>query len=408
MVVYDTFGKEKRESSLKKVSLTPEFFFSCFLGLLWANSILVDYFKAIFMRIPYLSEIREIVVSSIFAIVLVFALPYIINRINSELVLFYFAVACVYLINYLLFPENKEALDDNLVPFLVKSVPLVFIGFSVDLKKHYKLLYIISVFSIIAKFIYVLIVPNKMVEEGDMSSSYQLLPHVCLVLVTTFSITNVVNVITSLIGVITIFSFGTRGSIVCLLFLVISYFIIMKKNKRSTLFFPISLLLIICVIFFYSYILELLLSIVENMGMSTRIFDKMFAGDFLDSNGRDVIQSRLWKSIKENWFIGYGIAADRTIAGTYAHNLILEFWVSYGVVFGSLVFAIFVISGIRYLQKIRKSKDIDSSLILVLTSSSVIKLFLSGSYLTETFLYLLIGILFYERKQDIDRIINKK
>jgi hypothetical protein len=152
---------------------------------------------------------------------------------------------------------------------------------------------------------------------------------------------------------------------------------------------------ILCIIFFYDEIIRLFLMLIQKMGMSTRIIDMLISGDILESSGRNILQEQLMQAVSNNWF-GYGIAGDRAIVGAYAHNILIELWVSFGVIVGTALFIVPVFFTVLLLIKKSRYNTAEDSFILVLISSCYVKLFLSGTYLTESFLFLLIGVLISE------------
>lgn len=390
-----------------KLKLSHESAFAILLGLVWTNHTLVSYFRAVLVRLPYIWEYREFVIYFIFGIVLMMALPYMVKRIHPLLILGYLVVCTVYFLNYFLHPENQEVLDQNIVSFLIKSAPLVFVGSCVDLKKHYNMLYNLSFISVLFRFVHMLAEANEM-AAGDMHSSYILLPHVCMVVAATLANKRTADIIVSLLGVFTIISFGTRGPLLCLAVLVLLYMVLFQKIHKHIGFFIFVVISGLGIALFYEEILQLLFFLIQKIGMSTRIIDKMYVGDLLDSSGRDIIRAKLMEAISANWF-GYGIAGDRTLIGSYAHHLLLELMVSYGVIPGTIIFAVPVTAMVKLLIRKSRQNMKEDSFLLVLIASSFVKLFLSQSYLTEGFLFLLLGIVIAEyRRQNRNAVEERK
>jgi len=376
-----------------------ESFFAIFLGLLWANHTLVDYLRAVLMRIPYVSYGKDFIVFFIFAMAGIFSLPYMARRIDARLVLVYIVIVTIYLGNIVFFPNNRAALEENATRFLLQSLPLMFVGACVDVKKHYRLLYYISLIAVVSRFIHILLEPSNILA-GDMQRSYFMLPHVSLVVVSTLAHKNILNILVSIIGIFSIFSFGTRGPVLCLLFLIVIYMLVFQKTHKHLWFFLLVSGVILCLMWFYDDIIQFLKSFFQEAGMNTRIFDLIQSGNIAESSGRNRIQSLLLEAISENPF-GYGIAGDRLLAGSYSHNVLVELWVSYGVFLGSIIFIVPVIFTVRLMLKRKSHRTVEDNFILVLIASSYIKLFLSGTYLTESLLYLLIGVLLsvYEKEK---------
>ena len=382
--------QSKNHSVRLRSGITSESFFAVFLGLLWANHTLVDYLRAILMRIPYVSSGRDFIVIFIFVMAGIFSLPYMVRRIDARLVLAYIVIVTIYLGNIVFFPDNRTALEENAVRFLLQSLPLIFVGACVDVKKHYRLLYYISLIAVISRFIHILLEPSNILV-GDMQRSYFMLPHVCLVVVSTLAHKNILNILVSIIGIFSIFSFGTRGPVLCLLLLVVIYMLVFPKMHKHLWFFLFISGAVFCLIWFYDEIIQFLKSFFEQAGMNTRIFDLIQSGNIAESSGRNRIQARLLEAISQNPF-GYGIAGDRLLAGAYSHNLLIELWISFGVFLGSIIFIVPVIYTVKLMIQRKNNRTVEDNFILVLIASSYIKLFLSGTYLTESLLYLLIGV----------------
>lgn len=389
------FGKVK----LKKFNfkLTSEICFTLLLGMVWANTTLVTYLRAILIRIPYIKDIRETIVSFIFALLAILAIPYIQKHVTAAMLLTYMGICALYLLNFLFYPQNQEALELYIGRFLVKSLPLMFIGVSIDLHKHFKMLYYLSLIVVVMRFFHHIIIEPVAVVAGDMNSSYQLLPHVCMVLVNALNKRNFINIFVSVLGIFSILAYGSRGPVLCIGTLVISYMFLFKKIHKHPFVFSVTMIFIIAVVFWYEAIVVFLLELIGRVGLSTRILDMLLAGNIMDESGRDVIQRQLLEAISENWF-GYGIAGDRAIAGSYSHNLLIELWVSYGVIPGTIMFvglAFFLIKSLILRGEEHAEVVIIST---VLFSSTVVKLFVSSSYLQEPLLFLLFGMIVAENK----------
>ena len=128
----------------------------------------------------------------------------------------------------------------------------------------------------------------------------------------------------------------------------------------------------------------------NSLGLSVRIFDKLLSGTASNVSSRDVIQAKLFDAIGVRLFDGYGLCGDRVIAGSYAHNIVIELWVEFGLLIGTMIFALIALTLLRgYLS----AKTIEcKGLIISLIFACFFKLFLSGSYLDEKFLFLLLGL----------------
>ena len=123
--------------------------------------------------------------------------------------------------------------------------------------------------------------------------------------------------------------------------------------------------------------------------MSVRIISLLEA-DILNSSGRDLILEDLLSAIAKRPLWGYGLAGDMGLIGHYAHNIIVEMWVSFGVIFGSLLFLMIIYILVRGYQKALNADT--KKFILLLVCSSFLRLFLSGTFLNEELLFFLFGV----------------
>ena len=128
----------------------------------------------------------------------------------------------------------------------------------------------------------------------------------------------------------------------------------------------------------------------EDIGFSTRVFDMFLQGAFVESEGRELLYSKIIDAIKENPIIGYGLMGDRPIIGFYVHNLFLEVLCHFGVALGSIILLLIVGIPCRALSKCRKTDAF--VFILMLMCIVFVKLMFSGSYLDEPYLFFLIGV----------------
>ena len=128
----------------------------------------------------------------------------------------------------------------------------------------------------------------------------------------------------------------------------------------------------------------------QKFGLSIRIFDKLLSGTQLGSSGRDHLTEQLLVSIREHSLLGTGLCSDRMIIGIYAHNLLIELWVEFGLIIGTVLLLALVITLWR--GYINSSSKVEKGMIITMLCASFFKMFLSGSYIDEGPLFLLVGL----------------
>ncbi len=123
--------------------------------------------------------------------------------------------------------------------------------------------------------------------------------------------------------------------------------------------------------------------------------------NFFSDNGRFKIYREVWSSLKENLFTGLGIYGDRPIVSQilvfgYCHSIILEFWVNYGIVIGTLLLLAFVFISFRMIF-VEPNRLL--SLLYTVFFASSMELLLSSSYWRV--LYPWVCIIFYFQFSDL-------
>lgn len=368
-----------------------------FVALLWAKSILVQYVRALFMQLPYLWSFADEAIWLVFALVFAFSIHSFLQRVFVKDALYILGCLLIFLLHYLIYPLNREYYTKYADLFVESALPMYFVGISLYHKKSEKqidILYYVSLATVLAFTVYNLLlssIDEATLKDGDMYAAYNLLPHVCLVFGYVMKKPNPLNIVTFVIGCFMQISMGTRGAILCLAIYVVLCILFARKMKYPFLFAVISLGAAVLAI--YGGLLDLLYDFAEKNNLSLRFFDKLMNGEITNSSGRDQITERVSEYISYYPLTGCGIYSDRRVAdGQYAHNVALELMIDFGVIFGTLILLAIVALFLRTFLYLRKKEDVRAVvLFLSLLCSSFFRLFLSGSYLTERALYLLVG-----------------
>lgn len=375
---------------------------NCFTLLVlwvWAQGILAQYIRALLTRFPIIGWYSEIVLTCFFILIVLLALPCF--RINKGDILLILFIIAIFMLEWFFYEDGQEYLDKYIVSFVVKILPLYFVGVSLgeaeDENKIVYEMYIVSMVTLFASIAYRFTFGTPMSDAiskyvGDMDHAYKLLPHCCLIAYFAFKKPSLLNVVCVAVGGFYLLMLGTRG--VALLYLVlISLLLIMRQTSKgivarivvifgSVVGFVVSPWYDAAVLWMYQK--------AQQFGLSVRIFDKLLTRAVSSSSGRDRIGETLFSFIKENPFFGYGLCSDRVLSGGYAHNVALELWTEFGVIFGTVIIIAVVVVLLRGYKATKEEGE--KGLMLALIFSSFFKLFLSGSYLDERLLMLLLGL----------------
>lgn len=364
----------------------------CLLSIVWSKNLLLNYIEQFISKVPIIGNFSEILIFVICIICILGAIPYIKKYIRWVDVLFYIVVVLIYIASLL---YNSEYLLPKLTNLMGISVPLYFLGLSVNAKLEIKLMYIISLLTIWCRIMYMLLFEDAMsltvsTFDGNMDAAYKILPYVCLVVAMVIKKPDIWGIITAFIGVIFLFSCGTRGALVCILIFTVFYVLLFRKYDRPLVAYPLIGLISVTVYVFLDKIIYWLSDIALHIGMSNRIFLRIIGNKFWESNSRNILYEQIIDAILKKPIWGYGVGGDFIIADIYVHNIILELLVSYGIILGAILLAAILYISCKGILKTRYEEEKVFALILV--CSILIKLFLSGTYLDEVYFFFMLGV----------------
>lgn len=299
----------------------------------------------------------------------------------------------VYFISGMLHPMTQEYLfnEDNIHYIVIQNMPFILLAPALS-EKYIDKLYHISFLSIYLFMIFSFVFKKVKMDNGsDMGSAYALLHHLALVVVYNMKKPNVYGLVTIAIGIVVLIGIGSRGP-VGILFLLIAYSYIkqFKDSKGEKLAFQIILILV-CILLYVNLqnILEFISTVFESIGLSDRVVSAFIHSNLSDGNGREFIWNYLNRKLEINPK-GYGLGYDRLFDFSYSHNFKLELTLSFGVVAGNILFAVFLaffLYGILF-EKREKNSMLNTACFFVF----FLKLFVSSSFLLEKGFFFLVGL----------------
>ncbi len=384
--------------------------YSMLICFVWAEDVLAEYVRAVLMRLPVVGiNNGYVVMTAIYVFAILLALPNLWRYMNQPAVLFPFIFLLIYMVTYLVFPDNASYLDQQLATFLFTVLPLFLIGLAWDSERTANILYYTSLVTVVCMMVYSLFLGDAMGTEqsqygGSMDRAYKLLPHLCLVGYRAFVKTNPLNVVVTVLGTFLMLSLGTRGALVCFLVFLVMIMLFFGRTKRRVAIISVSAVavMILSMEQIQLVVLVALEQLLAQLGMSVRIVNMYREGAFFESAGRDSIRESLFEAMSGQGFWGHGLFGDRVIAGQYAHNLVLELIVEFGVILGIILTILIAYVIIRkYRAYTRKDQK---AFLLLLVCSAILHLMLSGSYLNEPLFFLLLGVCLSRKNEGLSSI----
>lgn len=384
-------------SSLIKERNHNDIFFTAFMALLWADSIILRYVRVLLQMTPYIWNHADMLLSLAFIIPLALSIGSILRAVYIKEIFYLIGLYAVFYLHRWLYPLNQYYYDIWGYITVSKCLPMFLVGlcaYRINREKVMSILYKISVASIFAFVIYVTAfsrIDATTLRDGDMHNAYTILPHICLVFMGVLRKPNVWNISALSIGAVFLLFLGNRGSILCLGVCIIMNILFSGRLKRPWLFLCFSV--IAMVILFVFGLLDFLYDLADRYEFSLRIFEKMEKGELTYSSGRDRIQDRVWEYFRMAPMLGMGIFADRRVAGgSYAHSIIPEILLQHGIIIGTIILGLLAYLFVGSYWYLRKENHLAKDFFSALLFSAVFKLFLSNSYLMEPYFFFALGL----------------
>lgn len=369
--------------------------YAWFVSLLWAMNPILEYAVVLGSKMLFIGNYAVLIVVLFVSFFGISSYRYWSQFIKVEDIFLYLAISSLVIIEYALFPQNAEELSPLLLPSLLYTLPYLFVGLILEVRVIESAIYKISVVSIIVQLLYFFVFLRFLYRPEDnlvgdlIVPAYATLPHVLIVLWQMFRKANVFNVLISIVGIMLMLSFGNRGSIVGLLFFSVVYFFFISRQEKKWSFRLFFIVIVVLIYMYMDAIMGGVFNISQDLGMSAGLFDRYFNESLSDVNGRDVISRGVISHLYDSPVFGSGLASDRVFVGVYSHNLILEMLLSFGFLFGSL----FLVLIFRLIIKafFKAGTSVEKSFVALLSAMSIVKLMVSGSFIVEPTLFLLIG-----------------
>lgn len=324
------------------------------------------------------------------------------------------------IISYFLYPEIGDVFwSQDFNPLTSAFLYLPFIAFPMMIYSNYlsqniqvlidhiRIPSIALILLAVFDYYWTVIIHGNYFAINYMSFSYSMLPAVCFSFAYGLNNRKALDVIIALLGLIVVLIIGSRGCFLCgFLFCAIASIkhYTLSSTGRLLAFLGIALALFISVPLFFPTFTEKVMSYLDQHGATSRTLQKMVDGTVSESDDRTAIYVLMTDAIEDKP-LGYGLMGDRFILAKngnqgYAHSIIYEFLVDYGIVLGPLLILILFYTILH--KHIKSFKQNDYYVLAAFTALGFIKLFFSGSYLAEPFFWALIGLLIKNKNNKMD------
>lgn len=267
----------------------------------------------------------------------------------------------------------------------------------INYRRLMKYLYVLSIVAL-ALFVISFFLRNIDKHLEYMSFSYMALNSlfICYSYIYNFSHKRIVLLL-CLMATYIIFILGCRGATVTLfLYILLITFFYLTRTKKNFIIKGIVFLGILLISLFYNaFFLEIAKS-AEKMEYASRTIEKINNNTFMESFGRNYI----WEQARANiHLIGNGFFSDQSIlhdgstdASTYAHNIVLEVLLDFGLPIGGCILLIGLFCVLKALKISYKTNDpIILNLSLAMLCVFFVKHMVSSSFLTSIDFWFYLG-----------------
>lgn len=345
----------------------------------------------------FVGELGAYASTIITSIVVLFSFSSIASTVNKNDTIAYSFFLFLYFLEMFLFPENSEYLEKYAFDVFICTVPVFYVGCVCDIQKIDKLLFWTSACFIVLQFLYLFFyLPTHESNSFDteetehMGTAYTLLGFTLYIMWYTFRNCSILNIGLSLLGIFQILTCGVRAPLLFVFIFVIMYAVLfadISKTKRLLICLLLAVVGIL-VVFYSEVLLWFFMDVLDVVGMSNRIVRKFIEGDILVSDEREDIVNSLNKALSYNKALGLGIFGSWNITGLYAHNVLLDFWCSFGYPIGSLLLLLLVR---LFLKAYKICNSFERQFLLILFILGFLQMFISNFFLFNAHFFMLLG-----------------
>lgn len=208
-----------------------------------------------------------------------------------------------------------------------------------------------------------------------------------------------------LFEILILLAYGSRGAIAC----IGAYLILRILTKiKNVVHIVVYSLLVIIAAFGAQYSIDrygkVLLEKLQSMGFDARTLRLLLRGTF---SSHDSGRSDLWQLtmdfIKQKPVFGWGIhGASQQLGTPYPHQLFLDLWLSFGVILGTAIAILIVIS-------LRKVLLCDNAVVKDMNqmffSMAFVSLMFSGTLFTSYYFFIMMGLLLNKSQIDSEKTV---
>ena len=349
---------------------------------------------AVALRIPLLRDISSYIPNVIICLSIVLAFPLLTKRLKYVDLLVFICILVIYLLQYIFFPSNSQYLDEYFGKVFFTAIPFYYIGCIIDIKKLDKLFLILSVITLFLYVYHDLFYTQEIVDddrgEYKMGIAYGILPTTVYVAWSTLRKFKILPFFALLSSGLLLFSYGTRGPILCLVVFILLFILFFYKGKYKWLIVGIITALVLYALLNIESLIGIIGEKVSSLGGSTRLLSYVIEDKLADDSGRSDIIRCLQTLLSEGDHpFGFGLFASWRYTGGYAHRIHWDLWFSFGYFLGTFFMFLIIVPMLKGWRKTKEKTE--RGFLFVLFCIGFLPLMLSGYFLFYSNFFLFMG-----------------
>lgn len=335
----------------------------------------------------------------------------------KRLLSIYAILGSIFLLSFLLFPQNKAAILSITKDFFLYCVTSLILLWEVSNDKNlYKRIVKIAKVTFFLSLFYLMLLVAKGESIYNLWLSRYFFFTAIFTLYDAYKNKRMSSIVISVLNFITLFSTGSRTYLILYtIFAILLFFIVLikkiktlntKKKRIAIIVIIISIILLTAILINYQKICDDLFYFFADRGIQIRVLRLLATGNFFTSNDRiNIMYPTITNAIGENWLLGLGIGGDRTLlydiyvqAGTvrpdggiesyYSHNVILELYANFGMLLSTFFIALF---GYGFYKTMLRKNNREIAICLMIVG--ILPLMLTGTLWNNVYLWALVGLI---------------
>lgn len=353
----------------------------------------MDYFETFWRRLGAEDDIPNFIMLIVLSFISFGTLKKSIT--NKSLLIFIILSTAFYLTSFV-YPVTADTVNMDAFSVICTSFIFLLIGEGFKIKEFSFWLSLLSRLAVVINIVFLFVRSSSGEEapEEAMRKAYILLPSILFLFWRFMEEKRLMDLFFCVLGFVIVCSMGSRGPFVCFFFFAGAYMFFFREYRYPNVV-RICIVAACGLIFLVSeYVALFMVLLLSQLGMSTRIFDKMLEDSLINyesSSGRDQLHQFLFNRLATDTDgIGFGLYADRLVNyGSYSHNIFVELWFSFGYFIGSVIIGLFICYVI-YFFCVCRDRDYKIFALLLFTVSFV-KLNFSGTFMHDSHLFFFLG-----------------